>query len=577
MGLPMVRGPCCCSPSPSSSSSSSSSSPWMLQAHLPRHPHPRHGLSGRSVCSESLRVLALHLLLNRRANLSRHQGDITRTAAASSGLLQITENKATSLPKTKVDADRTALIDGALHRNAPFDMIYDDMSSSMDVSHTSSSSLEYNLLMQNIHVLQSSLAAQDLVMLERDILVHIEQLGALNWFNASRSSATITPTSLESDFALICNDAEFAPVTPLGEQSDDQLVLIRSGKSQERKLKRIRALENISGVCVKASSRKARKSRKSTSSQFISEWKNYPGRRRSIVREQSELLMTIKECANLEKIRENMVKEGQEVCYHKWAKAAGVDEAVLKSRLQAGYCCRERLLVTTEWLVKYIARTYTGMGTAFEDLLQAGKMGVLDGAERFDSQRGCKFSTYVKYWIRKPMLALLAENSGVIQLPARMDCIIRKFREAKRAIRSSTGRNPIDAEIATFVGASVANVRLARKCSRRVVSLYMEVGAGQNAKFVDVTPDTSLEDPEEAIFRRQLRERLLFVLDRLPAREGRVLKLRHGLEDGRCRSLEQIGGIYHVSKEWIRKIEKSAMSKLRNEDVHNELKDFCGF
>ena len=80
------------------------------------------------------------------------------------------------------------------------------------------------------------------------------------------------------------------------------------------------------------------------------------------------------ECANLEKIRENMVKEGQEVCYDKWAKAAGVDEAVLKSRLQAGYCCRERLLVTTEWLVKYIARTYTGMGTAFEDLLQVASL-----------------------------------------------------------------------------------------------------------------------------------------------------------------------------------------------------------
>jgi RNA polymerase primary sigma factor/RNA polymerase sigma factor len=93
----------------------------------------------------------------------------------------------------------------------------------------------------------------------------------------------------------------------------------------------------------------------------------------------------------------------------------------------------------------------------------------------------------------------------------------------------------------------------------------------------EVTPDTSLEDPEEVIFRRQLRERLLLVLDRLPVREGHVLKLRHGLEDGRCMSLEQIGGIYHVSKEWIRKIEKSAMSKLRNDDVHHELKDFCGF
>lgn len=557
-----------CSPCCSSSSSSSSSSPWMLQPQLPKHSHPP--LSGRSICSESLRALALHLLLKRR---KYHDRDILGTFASSSGVLQITENKSSSLPKTKVNAERKAL-DDALDRKAQFDRIDEDISYWMDMSYTSSN-LQYNLLIQKIHALEISLAGKDLVMLERDILVHIEQLGALKSFNASMSRATLTQTSHESDFVLPGNITKFDPETPLEEQNDQ--VIVRSGKSQERKLKRMRASEKGSGISMKASSRKSKNPRKSTSSQFIAEWKNYPGRRRSIVREQSALLVTIKECANLEKIRESMLKDGQEVSYDRWAKAAGVDEAVLKSRLQAGYCCRERLLVTTEWLVKYIARTYIGMGTAFEDLLQAGKMGVLDGAEKFDNQKGCKFSTYVKYWIRKAMLALLAENSGVIQLPVRMESIIRKVKEARRAIRYNTGRNPPDAEISTLVGISVANVRLARKCSRRVVSLYAEIGVGQNAKFVEVTPDTSLEAPDEAIFRRQLRERLLLVLDRLPPREEHVLKLRHGLEDGKCRSLEQIGSIYHVSKEWIRKIEKSAMSKLRNDDVHDELKDFCGF
>lgn len=90
-------------------------------------------------------------------------------------------------------------------------------------------------------------------------------------------------------------------------------------------------------------------------------------------------------------------------------------------------------------------------------------------------------------------------------------------------------------------------------------------------------PDPRTEAPDEAMFRAQLRERLVAVLDRLPAREGHVLKLRHGLEDGRCMSLEQIGGIYRVSKEWIRKIEKSAMAKLRNQDVRRDLGDFCGY
>nr|CAB3464285.1 unnamed protein product [Digitaria exilis] len=273
-----------------------------------------------------------------------------------------------------------------------------------------------------------------------------------------------------------------------------------------------------------------------------------------------------------------MIKDGQEApSYQRWAQAAGVNEAELKSRLQAGYCCRERLIVTTEWLVRYIAKSYTGMGTAFDDLLQAGKIGVLDGAEKFDSRKGCKFSTYIKYWIRKGMLALLVENSGVTLLPARMESIIRKVKEARRAIRYSQGRNPSDSEIADVVGVSVANVRLATKCSRTVVSLYSEIGIGKTAKFAEVIPDPRTEAPDEAMFRAQLRERLVAVLDRLPAREGHVLKLRHGLEDGRCMSLEQIGGIYRVSKEWIRKIEKSAMAKLRNQDVRRDLSDFCSF
>ncbi|KAL6848762.1 hypothetical protein ACP4OV_021345 [Aristida adscensionis] len=564
MGLQMIHGRPC-----ASRCSSSSSSSWMMQAQPLKQSHTP--MSGRPISSEFLAVVALHLLLKRR---KYHRQDIATTFASASAVLQITESKSISSTKNKVNAERKAL-DDALDRNMEFDEGI--MPSWMDRSYTNSN-LEYSLLMQNLNELETSLAGEDLVMLERDILVHMKQLGALKSFDAPLSMATLdilTETSDESDCALIDKIINFDPETPLEEQ--DAEVIVRSGKSQERKLKRMRASEKCSRVSVKVSPRRSKKSRKSSSSQFISEWKNYPGRRRSIVREQSALLVTIKECAHLEKIRQKMLKEGEEVSCHRWAEAAGIEESVLKSRLQAGYCSRERLLVTTEWLVKYIARTYTGMGTAFDDLLQAGKMGVLDGAEKFDSQNGCKFSTYVKYWIRKAMLALLVENSGVTQLPARMESIIRKMKEARRSIRYSEGRNPSDSEIATMIGISVPNVRLARKCSRRVVSLYADVGIGLNAKFSEVIPDTSLEAADEAIFRGQLRERLLLVLDRLPPRESRVLKLRHGLEDGRCRSLEHIGGIYQVSKEWIRKIEKKAMAKLRNDDVRRELEDFCGF
>ncbi|CAL4909826.1 unnamed protein product [Urochloa decumbens] len=566
MGLQMMHGRPCASCCPSSSSSSSSWS-WMVQAQPSKQSHSHHPLSGgRSISSEALAALAFHLFQKHR----KYHGRYTATAfASSSGVLQITENKSSSLIRPKVERK---VIDDDLDRNVQYDWMDEETLFWMDRNYTNSNT-QYGLLMQNLVELESSLAGKDLKMLEKDILVRIEQLGALRSFNASMFRATLAQTSYEADCSLLDKIIEFDPETPLKEQ--DAEVIVRSGKSQERKLKRMRASEKGSKISVKVNPRRSKKSRKSTSSQFISEWKNYPGRRRTIIREQSSLLVTIKECANLERIREDMIKEGQEVSYHRWAEEAGINEAELNSKLQAGYCCRERLIVTTEWLVRYIARTYTGMGTAFDDLIQAGKMGVLDGAEKFDSRKGCKFSTYVKYWIRKGMLALLAENSGVTLLPARMESIIRKVKEARRAIRYSQGRNPSDSEIAAMVGVSVANVRLARKCSRRVVSLYSEIGIGQ--KLSEVIPDASLEAPDEAIFRAQLRERLLVVLDRLPEREGHVLKLRHGLEDGRCMSLEQIGGIYRVSKEWIRKIEKAAMAKLRNQDVRRELDDFCRF
>ncbi|XP_066363551.1 uncharacterized protein [Miscanthus floridulus] len=586
MGLQMIHGrPCayCC---PSSSSSSSSS--WMMQALPPKQSHhPLNG--GKPIFSESLAALAMHLLLKRRRDRS------SRDIASSAGVLQITENKSAAANLTKhkselqvMSAERKLLDDALDRTSVQYDSWIDEETSFWMDRDNTNSNLQYGLLMQNLQELETSLDGKDLKTLENDILAHIEQLGALRSFNASMNRATLldNQTHDQPDSSLLDHQIiKFDPETPLDEEQEgSEVVVVRSGKSQERKLRRIRASEKGTRISVKVNPRRPKKSsRKASSSQFISEWKSHPGRRRIIVREQSALLATIKECASLEKIREKMVKEGQEVSYHRWAEAAGVDEAELMSRLQAGYCCRERLLVTTEWLVRCIARSYTGMGTALDDLLQAGKMGVLDGAEKFDTRKGCRFSTYVKYWIRKGMLALLAENSGVTLLPARMESIMRKVKEARRGIRYSQGRNPSDSEIAAAVGVSVANVRLARKCSRRPVSLYSEIGIGQHAKFAEVIPDeaaASAEAPDEAaLFRGQLRERLLLVLGRLPAREGHVLRLRHGLEDGRCRSLEEIGGMYRVSKEWIRKIEKSAMARLRDDDdVRRDLHDFvCRF
>ena len=192
-----------------------------------------------------------------------------------------------------MQAERKVL-DDALDRNLQYDWMDEETLFWLDSNYTDSN-LQFGLLMKNLQALETSLAGKDLKMLEKDILVHIEQLGALGSFNASMSMATLdtlTQTSQEPDLSLLDKVIRFDPETPLKEQ--DAEVIVRSGKSQERKQKRMRASEKASKISVKINPRRSKKSRKSSSSQFISEWKNYPGRRRTIVREQSSLLVTIK-------------------------------------------------------------------------------------------------------------------------------------------------------------------------------------------------------------------------------------------------------------------------------------------
>ena len=191
-----------------------------------------------------------------------------------------------------MQAERKVL-DDALDINLQYDWMDEETLFWLDSNYTDSN-LQFGLLMKNLQALETSLAGKDLKMLEKDILVHIEQLGALGSFNASMSMATLdtlTQTSQEPDLSLLDKVIRFDPET-LKEQ--DAEVIVRSGKSQERKQKRMRASEKASKISVKINPRRSKKSRKSSSSQFISEWKNYPGRRRTIVREQSSLLVTIK-------------------------------------------------------------------------------------------------------------------------------------------------------------------------------------------------------------------------------------------------------------------------------------------
>ncbi|XP_072967130.1 RNA polymerase sigma factor sigC [Typha angustifolia] len=527
----------------------------------------------RAIPFESGRILPIHIFLE---GSDSQIGDSLKVFACSFGQLQHTEDISGDAKDMKVNVDRMPLND--MHDMFESLNMMDENLSAYSTSLSASNSLQFNLLMENLNKIEDILDGKDLVRLQRDILVHIRQLGALKLFHAYLSRTVTVPTVLESDFLLTEHFANCHLEFPVNEQKAD--VIVRTGKNEERKLRRQRASEKATRLSYLTVSSKKLKAEKSTFSSPISVDEKaglsaLRSRRSALARNESEMSEGVKEVVNLERTRRELEKEiGRPPSYARWAEAAGIDQETLQQRLQFGWYCRDKLIKSTRSLVMYLAKNYRGMGIAFDDLLQAGKVGVLNGAERFDNKKGYKFSTYVQYWIRKSILALVARHSRGIHIPVRMDNMINRIQKARRALRSREGRYPQDEEIAKFTGLSLANVRLARKCSRPVGSIDQDIGSEWCTKFMEITPDTTVESSDDVVMKQHMRENLLKLLEELQPRERQVLIQRHGLGDGRCKSLEEIGRLFHVSKERIRKIEKIAMSKIRREEVQRELRHY---
>ncbi|KAJ9701907.1 hypothetical protein PVL29_003915 [Vitis rotundifolia] len=279
--------------------------------------------------------------------------------------------------------------------------------------------------------------------------------------------------------------------------------------------------------------------------------------------------------ANLERIRATLEEEsGHVASLSNWAEAAGVDKKVLQQQLQFGWYCRDELLRSTHSLVLYIARNYRGMGVAFEDILQAGNLGVLQGAERFDHTKGFRFSTYVQYWIRKSMSTLVARHARGVKIPFTLNRAIGQIQKARKALYKSHGRYPDDNEIAKFTGLSLAKIRSAGNCLRVVGSTDQSFQDCWGATILEFTPDTSIKSPEEGFMQQCKRKDIHNLLKGLDPRERQILVLRYGFGEQQRKSLEEIGRLFNVSKEWIRKLEKTALAKLRDEEICQNLRHY---
>ncbi|KAK9056050.1 hypothetical protein SSX86_027137 [Deinandra increscens subsp. villosa] len=366
-------------------------------------------------------------------------------------------------------------------------------------------------------------------------------------------------------------------------------IAVRSKRQVERKEKRIRAAERAEagGVSVKSAGARGRGAastvavkpgvsrRRGEKKDVLAFLGGMTNAKLLTAAEEVELSKGIQDLLKLQEVHKELATRfGVPPTFAEWAAAAGTDQIQLGRRLHYGEECRDKMVRSNIRLVISVARSYYGTKVHLQDIVQEGIRGLVKSAEKFDASKGFKFSTYAHWWIRQAVQRSRAEQSRIIHVPYYMLEVQSKVNEAKHRLDKQLGRKPTRAEIAVETGLSVKRIESAEHAPKPARSIDIPIGFDNNTKLTDLIDDPDQETPEEILIKQAMSEDLEKVLRTLNEKEQKVIRWRFGLQDGKTRTLQEIGAVMGVSRERVRQIELCAFRKLRNTDRTETLRQY---